>query len=1015
MNLDKLEALIFDAKSDYFSIANAFEKFTDSDRKSISQAIQSLHRQIFKNKPLKSASDLVTTSLNNRVGAAVIFWHHSYNRKASLCMYAVAPFSAIKATDVPYRGDHFDAFKRIIETRKPAWLSEWVEWQCTMEDPWIDFPLVWGWYKSGLIPEPKYDSYYTLFANALMATDFYTKSVGKPIRQALEAEPHWITYIPTLFRVESNAFNTNPWLWKGADKDHEMWPEALVKLVHEGIVKRDNLLALTLDGLSQDLKQNQLSGFHKLHTSLSPTLLEQKKLSDQYLDLMDHKVGHVAKFALKHIQFLSKSGELNDSAFISRARDAFIHAAKGNSKLIISIIASINRRRKKVDDDAIMALISALKSEHADTQSVALDILSSANLSSAQKEGIVTERNFLPPSLISKLDNIVGTGYVRANDQSTIKTESIDLNSLGDEALRTRGLDRFQSDPTEIYTTVSSDWRDRSKLEFIEKVEPIEDVSTLIDTIAKAVELTRKPETVYLIVDGISRLNGYGTPDFEAKTSALVKRLKTLSTDWDEAAAHQGIAQTRDSLRRALLSLLMVWLRPSERVILPKEVSTSLPYHTPFIRVLEALTKSVRKSKCTPLLSTPSHINGWLDPKIWVERINLYSANGWEIERNDLLTSLPRLSPGNRQEAYKSLQESALRPLISFVLGQSDKFEAKGDLELWMTAARSSKPGFDWRKSSMDINDDSAIVGGLSPIDYNWSASIEERSYSNYDQTFRVNLFDLNRVQHPHLNENGSSKTAKKFFNKVRNLKSPKVNAVELPYASFHCLKKTKTWYGLDEGVAWKNAWDFTLCPTDQVGVNLNAALCLANTIDEDATRLTHKYSLFEHLFTGDHPWIDSTHLMISLGLSRKEADGRGMAVDVTIHGIEMGFLDPGILASQLIGLSKEPWLKLNRLSQSLQTVSQSSPLHAYVISVVLQSWLSEVNLKTRNIFMIFEILLNAQSVIKQPLNHEFRQILKTIKGSSKAAKLAKSLLEFNEDDADIRKTIRAQAISNRL
>lgn len=1016
MTPQEIEALIFNLDENYSDIIQAFESFSDGNRRAVSNTIQILHRQVHKNKPSKSASEFVTSSLTDRHGEDWKFWHHIYNRKSALCMYAAAPFSVIKSSFLPYRnGPYHAAFKTIIETRKPDWLPEWVKWQCELEEPRIDFPFVWGWYKAGVIPEPNYEAYYRLFANSLMATDFYTKSVGKPITQALKDEPHWLTYIPTLFSVESNAFNTNPWLHKGANDDHEMWPQALIKLVDEGVIEKGDLLSHTLFGLTQDLKQNQLSGIHKLHSALSPSSKQRAEFAEKYLDLIDHRVGHVAKFALTQLRVLSKLDDFDEVAFLTRSEDAFIHARKGNAKLIISIIQTVIKRQNAINEGVTIALISALKNEHADIQSAALNLLGSADLSASQKLEISKQRDFLPPSLQANLDKLIGAVQKVSPERPSDQSKNIRLNKLPKHILKASGLDQFEADHTVIYAPVSSDWRDHAILENFDKLEPIEDVNTLIDRLAQAVEVTDKPATVYDIVDGISRLCGQTPPEFEEKTSALVKRLGDLSTDWDEAAAHQGFAHMRGAVRRCLLSLSMAWLRPNETIALPNGIGASPPHRQPYLKMLKALTENVRNKRARPLLSTPSHVNGWLDPRIWVERLNLYHQHGWDIEKNDLLVSLPRLSPQHKEEAYSILDETPLREFIAFALGISNTIDPKGDPALWITAARASNPDIDWRDMFRNMNVDMSILGSLSPIQYDWRAYVEERTYEYYEGVHKVNLFKLTQKFTTDTHASSFSNSRKRGLKKIFSLKSKSFDPTDLPYASFHVLRENETWYGIGESVAWRNSWDFTLCPSHRIGANLRAIQCLANTIDEDATRTTHKYSFFQHLFVGDQPWDEATHLMICLGLARKEADGRGMAVDAMIYGIEKGAIDPDILAVQLIGLSQEPWLKLNRLSQSILTVSDSSLLHAYVISLTIQNWLPQTDLNARGMYGILEVLLNTQATIQQPLIVNCQKALRSLKGSSKAAKTAKALLALDNDDSDIRKHIRNLAISRRL
>lgn len=992
MTKDELEKLIFTESKNYLAVAEAFAGWDEGQRRALSTHAQSLHKQIVKSKALKSSSDIVKAALGQQKGSAWEFWHHPYKYRADLCLYALAPLSAWKSRDLHFFGERLPAFETIIRDRKPNWMTDWVLWQCEPDEPQISFFTIWDWIKDGLVTEPEADDYYRLFANGMMATGFYQTGPGMPISQALKQEPRWLSYVPTLFRVESNAFNTNSWFKKSAN-----WPDALVKLLDEGVLNREEILRLTLDGLSQDLKQNQLSGIHKLHDRLSPTIEEQTVLAPHYLDLMEHRVGHVSKFALSHIKALLKVDSLDVSDFLRRAEDCVVIAAKGNAKLIMALLKEIIKD-DKADPAVTAVLLAALKSDYADIQALALDHLDGVSLSETQTKELKASRDFLAVSLHACLDALTG-GSVKAD------LNPVDLSGLDGLSARQKaalGIEAIENNPDLLYGPVSANPRDHMVLNRLKPLTPIQSVDELIDSVAQAVERTDTPDVAYQIIDGISRLCHQRDGDFEAKTAPLVTRLEKLSSDIDVAYAHQGLVKKYGGLGRALWVLIRRWLRPHANVSLPDSEGQHYVYNAPYRALLKALTQRVSKGQARPLLSTPSHEGGWLDPHIWVQRLNFYHTNGWDLEPHDVLCSLPRLAFDFREDAFAALGNTALRDVAAFVLGASDTIDKKGDPVLWSTAARARDPHKDWREAFSDMKLDMSAPGAFAPPHYLWKASVEQSRYAG--ETYKFSRFKL---------ETGLPQS--EGVRKILWGKPKAVPVEQHAFAGFYTKGPHMPWDYFGGTTAWQNAWLFTLTPLNRLGATLGAAKALGDSVDEDATRTTHKYSFFHHLFGDDMVWGAATHLILCLGLCRKEVDGRGMAVDAFIHGIERGRIDTNLMATQLVALSQEPWIKLNRLTQSLKTVSDNSPLHAYVVSEILQKWLAKTDLKTRQMFMALEILLNALTITKQPLSNPMQEALSVLKGSSKAAKTAKALLGLKHNDPAMNDYIRALAIAGRL
>lgn len=93
------------------------------------------------------------------------------------------------------------------------------------------------------------------------------------------------------------------------------------------------------------------------------------------------------------------------------------------------------------------------------------------------------------------------------------------------------------------------------------------------------------------------------------------------------------------------------------------------------------------------ILSTPTHVGGWIDPRVWATRL---IASADSINDNDGIQSLLRLAPFGRAEARESLggMRGAWRRLAEYALGgecavgMTDVFRSP----LWVAAGRARQP-----------------------------------------------------------------------------------------------------------------------------------------------------------------------------------------------------------------------------------------------------------------------------------------------------------------------------------
>ncbi|HEX8205356.1 MAG TPA: DUF6493 family protein [Solirubrobacteraceae bacterium] len=145
-----------------------------------------------------------------------------------------------------------------------------------------------------------------------------------------------------------------------------------------------------------------------------------------------------------------------------------------------------------------------------------------------------------------------------------------------------------------------------------------------------------------------------------------------------------------------------------------------------------------------------------------------------------------------------------------------------------------------------------------------------------------------------------------------------------------------------------------------------------------------------------DRPLGELGALAIALGLTRAHATVRAAAVDGAIVAIADGRLDGAGLGAALRVAVAEPHLAVQRrFGPSLRTVAAESPLHSETVRVALEEALNAFDEAPREIHALLdalnEVAADAQAAVADP---GARRLLESIGGKTKAARLAKELLQ---------------------
>ncbi|KLI62992.1 DUF6493 family protein [Aurantiacibacter marinus] len=981
MTPDDLEQLILE-NNDTEAVRLAFKGMDEKARKKLSSTASALQRQLWDGKANATSSDRLTKFLKARKEASYTHWNSRANSNAALAVFAVGPLSAVKKWQTRPSYEDSQVLRKIIADRRPEWLEDWVHHELEQEWTRIEFPTLRIWIRDGLISRPESDGYYRLFASHLMRTGFYgrDKEAVPPLSKQLLDDPALLDDIEWLFRIETNAFNTNSWLVKGAADHYETWPQALVKLADGGHYDRGKLLDLALAGLQADIKQNQLSGYHKFFRLLKPGDDQLAARQPALVALLCHPVGHVAKFAIDMLAGLEKAKLLDDDQVLREMPSVFSGEGKGNGIAALRLLEKVARRTARQaegrpDANALGAVIEGLRHAHADVQAKAIALLTTYAdaLDRAQWQDIESFGAFMSVSNRAAMNDLLG----QAGD--AIEPASI--------AAAPAAVDEAAS-----YTPDIRSFAECSVLGEANRLEPVKDLQELIDLAFHCAEIVDDVDEIERLLDGISRFADQRPADFQDRVNPLIHRMsKRGSSHNGLASAYPGVAE---SVRALVLTWAMGELRGSHKQELVQYSREDA--FVPMITFLHWVARHVHRREPRQLLSTPTHEGGWIDPVVWTERLQHLASNGTVEDSIDFRLSLLRLAPDNRCRARANAEALAGNAgrLARFALG-GDEAPVRNDRKhyvSWITAARARDPMADWSELFEPLDIDDPWPGGAVPSAYRWHSAIEAGQHG--DMRWKTPIFEV-EVERADGKSNAAANGRAAFSSISRLLGVRKrIGWEAMPTAAVHQhqSKAKYHWYG-DLNTTWVAQWLGYIWPQDPAFACYRGVRKLMQRVDDNASNWTPAHGFFKALFVRGRPWGEAGHLLLALGLVGKDADAKGLAVDALIEGIETRQFNPALFADVMARVSAGEWVKYNRLGESLKQVVQVSPVHANAIGAALLHWLPKFDLGQRNAFHVLEALVEAQAIAPQSLGLEARTAFGQLSGKTKAAKLAQQML----------------------
>jgi hypothetical protein len=895
---------------------------------------------------------------------------------------------------------------RILRDRRPPWLDELLELVCEEDDGLVRrWPLIRGLVREGLCQPPKSGRYIDRMLNGLV--DQASRHPGGLRAVLLEDSGLLEHEIWRMFETEPGP-RAVQLISAGMQvgKPEATWEVALPALASEGRIPRERLLDACLDGLSRDLHDLRARLFGAIHDRLAPTAEEMSARSTRYLELLGSRNPSAITFVLRAVRGLLKSGRVQLADLVERLATALHARTKATVKQALTLLDQAVRQQEDpaLRLRAVALATEALIHEAADLQGAVLDFveLHGDSQNSTLRDLIQERSSGVAASLQGRLAAWLGTPAAAPEYEGA----AVDICDLERRAAALDPRLSILAGVPEALAAARGQRRDLPALTFdgteIPRLDParrLEPISDLDDLIDRCILLVDRVELAYLAADGaepveevdhcldaISRLCDQRPADFQRRTAPLVAWLRKRYGERDYLPA---------TAVHALPLVIWSWLTGKEPLPYPLGGPAGL---------VQSLARRAARGIAAPLLFTPTHAGGWIDPPVLIERFRQRSRLPIADDPEELVLAILRLAPDHRSAAlgdardYRGEQGAAIR----YALGSSD--EAIGpSAPLWVAAARARKP---WA-------DDPAV---------------ETRHPELGPDAGRAAAYAIDgkalvrRV----------GGTVQLRIDRVPPLPEGSKGSATLPTVALHSVEwiTGPRWPGLR--FYWPLAQESYFA----------AGACQLFSTSEGSSDWIRNRELLRPLLDPDLPFRPMARLLLAMALNAKLPEVALMATDVLVGALEDGRIDGQTLGESLrtawrlrietwqyrpsSDVSPEtppgaPFVKPTRWVKTLGDVARASPLHAEAVATAVEWILVDAASSARttsSLLPLLDLLKETSIESGRAVSAEARGYLNGLKSGGRTGNVVRELLaltDIPESPSGPMRRAKIQALDRRI
>lgn len=953
MTPEELETAVREQSAE--ELAEFFESLTEADRKKLAKAAVAVKR--------KATEGMMGAihSLNKDYRNAHAFQVRADLAILALCAWTEARRVASHLFEWNGRLDYASVILRILRARKPDWLDRWVAKELEGRGN-EDWRLLRQLIREALCSRPTNDAYIVKMVQRYAG---FRPHQDASLAETLKADPGLLEHeVWRIFEVDPGndtllnegdvhqAPSGTPVCWLG-------WAGSLKVLSQEGRLDRGRLLRASLAALNRALQPKNTSWFWKFHESLQPTIEERVGLQSHYMKLLASPVPPVVGFAIDALLEVGKASKLDEAGLVEAVGPVFQLRPKLQPLNALRLLKQA-ARQPAVKSPVARAATAALQHEKTEVQETALDLLEEL-ADPGCVAALETRLETLAPSLHGRARILLHRIQGLESPMSAPVSEPPDVLAMLDTIrAEAASMPEAWRGPVEIDALCKGELRPVRlellaipRLDPAARITPIHDLDELMEGLSAAVENLQDADEFERLLNGMSRLFHPRPADFQARTAPLVQRIRKLTEHWSQ------LRLLNLGLRFGLFSLINCWCNGTPPFETDPEKSGGPLWFLAYR--LRELTLRIWERKPAPLLASPTHRHGWLEPVELVGRLRWWHEHHLHPDKHDLIQALLRLTPDGRELALQSAHDLPGESGAALRYALGGDLVGQLDVALFLAASRARQP----RGEIPELDGCKAAVGpdGRSPCSYRWSVRKVNRGWRR-EVGMGLGIDDV-----------------------------PALSCSELigshPTMLLHQTNRRE--YVND---TLEHRWAATVWPHNLDCIFAHGAISVDRRLDDTASPYTGNSAFVEPLLDPDTPFSEMAQLLLAVSLVSRDADVSGLAVDALIQAIGDGRCTGYELGGILGRLLTNGLAKPNRLAKSLETAARGSPLHMHVCSEMVQTLIATQPSWPKDLHHLLAALQEWLAALQQPIRSELRQKLENVKSSGKTEALARKLLE---------------------
>jgi len=718
------------------------------------------------------------------------------------------------------------------------------------------------------------------------------------------------------FKYEVNVNYAGRWFQfeEDTNKVNANWHNAIIQFCKENKLPRDRVLKESLKATTLNVNRNLIYWYIDLFLVLEPTKAEQLDLQDYLFQTFNSPQSKPINIVLKLCKKLVLEDKFNTDAFLENIPTLLSSETKSIVNSTLMILDKLAKKRKGLQEQICISICGALLHNDESIQVRAAKLIT--KYGDENSEVLKTEISIYQEGLLSSTKDLL-SAYMEASEVEE-EVEAFVPQEIAPRLIPSNEIHFPENFDDLVYLmsqAVEGGMVYQKELAVAALIR-----YHLIISVEDADKLSPVFQRAYKIVKNGQHQGRIGYVDHMFAVflceyaNILIEKFSDASKVSSIRAAFEKEVK-KEAEERHWFEIPNMKLAKWENY---NKDEVYLPFKYFFIEVLDKL----KKEESTSFLSTPSHAPYWINPAIYVDRLEEYQSKGISPHVVDWQIAISRLAFENTTEAVQLAKQKLEGEYLEMTLFLfEDNYIPKGKLNFnkeWIVAALTKNPyqRFDFlEKIAPTSVAQRAMIG-------EWDFKMErtERKEKDYDYTTHsYNETDKIVVDKYLIVKNNMLSfyevlSGNRLFRKLKNA-LPTNN--KKYFFLYNTLRLRAEWFGLEI-----NDIEYLASLVPNNYQPLLAYLCkgsFKNAIfwGEDVKKMVIKVG--QHLLENWRGGGKMAHLFVCATLTSSDKTARAIGAEIWIKGVNENSIDSKLMGQILGKMQSIDFIPLKRLTDIMQ------------------------------------------------------------------------------------------------